>query len=490
MSDFSKASASLYDEGVGIKSFQAAVARPNWLSRKMLADLISLYDILAILLSAWAAYYFYIELLLETPIDKSGYTLVAIIAAAFFYAIAQHRGQYNKQADFRFAPQMSALIFVCALTLPSAFAAIFFLKIQTEFSRIWVLLWGAFLLILLAAGRALMSQYTETLMRKGLLRRSVALVGAGPQFEVARSALLKEKHHISLVCALDLSAPNNASPANSSGNIQSFIMDAQNKHVDGVIIALPSTMAESLETVMEQVQILPVDIEVYPDFGGARVQARQLHKIGDLSVITTVSKPIAEWGAFLKSVEDYVLGLACLALFLPAMAVIAIAVKLDSKGPVFFRQRRHGYNHQVIEVVKFRTMTVMEDGETVKQATRNDKRVTRVGAFLRRSSLDELPQFWNVVRGEMSIVGPRPHALAHNTYYGNLIEKYANRHRVKPGITGWAQVNGFRGETTDPDMMAERVRYDLDYIENWSIWLDLKIVLMTPLFGFFRRSAY
>jgi exopolysaccharide biosynthesis polyprenyl glycosylphosphotransferase len=188
--------------------------------------------------------------------------------------------------------------------------------------------------------------------------------------------------------------------------------------------------------------------------------------------------------------EDIVVGGICLVAFLPAMVVIALAIKVDSEGPVLFRQRRHGYNHRVIEVLKFRTMRVLENGAVVRQATRNDSRVTRAGAFLRRTSLDELPQFLNVLRGEMSIVGPRPHALAHNSYYGTVIEKYSNRHRVKPGITGWAQVHGFRGETTDPSMMEKRVRYDLDYIENWSIWLDFKIMIMTPLFGLFRRSAY
>jgi Undecaprenyl-phosphate glucose phosphotransferase len=272
--------------------------------------------------------------------------------------------------------------------------------------------------------------------------------------------------------------------------LRPFIKEAQQRHVDGVVIALPSSMGIELEKIMQQVQMLPVDVQVFPDFGGASISARHIQRIGDASVITTVSKPISEWGAFLKMIEDYVIGAICLVLALPAMVVIAVAIKLDSEGPVFFRQRRHGYNHRVIEVLKFRTMRVLEDGESVRQATKNDSRVTRVGAFLRRTSLDELPQFWNVIRGEMSVVGPRPHAIAHNTYYGKLIEKYANRHRVKPGITGWAQVHGFRGETSDSDMMSKRVGYDLAYIENWSIWLDLKIVIMTPFFGVFRRSAY
>ena len=157
---------------------------------------------------------------------------------------------------------------------------------------------------------------------------------------------------------------------------------------------------------------------------------------------------------------------------------------------MLFRQRRHGYNHKIIEVLKFRSMTCMDDGGQVVQATRKDPRITGVGRILRRTSLDELPQLINVLKGEMSIVGPRPHALAHNSYYGDIVENYANRHRVKPGITGWAQVHGFRGETENPEMMAQRIRYDLEYIDNWSLWLDFKIIVMTPLFGLFRKGAY
>ena len=195
-------------------------------------------------------------------------------------------------------------------------------------------------------------------------------------------------------------------------------------------------------------------------------------------------------GGFNKRVEDFAVAVIGLALAAPVMTLIALAIKLDSKGPVIFRQRRHGYNHCIIEVLKFRTMTVLEDGSSVSQAQKGDKRVTRVGRFLRRTSLDELPQLLNVLRGDMSIVGPRPHALAHNSYYEDLVKNYANRHRVKPGMTGWAQIHGYRGEIIHPQKMAERVRYDLEYIENWSLWLDFKIIMMTPLFGFFHKNAY
>jgi putative colanic acid biosynthesis UDP-glucose lipid carrier transferase len=172
------------------------------------------------------------------------------------------------------------------------------------------------------------------------------------------------------------------------------------------------------------------------------------------------------------------------------MMIIALAIKLDGKGPVLFRQRRHGWNHEIIEVLKFRTMTEQEDGAEVPQATRNDKRVTKVGRFLRRTSLDELPQLFNVLKGDMSLVGPRPHALSHNDHYSKILEDYACRHRVKPGITGWAQINGFRGETAEPEMMMRRVKYDLEYIENWSIPFDLEILFMTPLYGFISKHAY
>lgn len=492
MSEFSKIS--LSKEDVEPRSLAARIPKPKWLTRKVLADMALLYDIAAIIFSAWISYYLYLINYLDTTVDINGYLFIVLVVTAIFYMVARQRGFYDHLMDFRFASQMSTLFYVCALTLASAFGVVFFLKIHTEFSRVWVLLWMGTLLVTLAFGRILLAGYADMLARNGILRRSVVLIGAGNQFSVARARLAEETNHFSLVNTMELDmVEDTSSPfdgARLTEELSPFIKEAQEKHIDGVVIALPSSMGLELEKIMQQVQMLPVDVQVFPDFGGVKVNARHIQKIGDAAVITTVSKPISEWGIVLKTIEDYVLGTICLLLALPVMAVVAVAIKLDSEGPVFFRQRRHGYNHRVIEVLKFRTMRVLEDGDNVKQATKNDSRITRVGAFLRRTSLDELPQFWNVIRGEMSVVGPRPHAIAHNTYYGKLIEKYANRHRVKPGITGWAQVHGFRGETTEPSMMEKRVGYDLEYIENWSLWLDLKIFLMTPLFGLFRRSAY
>jgi putative colanic acid biosynthesis UDP-glucose lipid carrier transferase len=239
-----------------------------------------------------------------------------------------------------------------------------------------------------------------------------------------------------------------------------------------------------------QLSVLPTDIRLCPDMAAFQMRPLGIVSYDGVPVLELVRKPLGDWAPFIKAFEDrFFAGLALL-LLAPVMICIALAIKLDSRGPVFFRQRRHGFNHQVITVLKFRTMYVTQDGPVVPQASKNDPRVTRVGKWLRRSSLDELPQLLNVLNGEMSLVGPRPHALAHNEQYSALLETYANRHRMKPGITGWAQINGYRGETDTPDKMRKRVECDLYYIENWSLWFDLKILLLTPVFGLFGKNAF
>ncbi len=236
--------------------------------------------------------------------------------------------------------------------------------------------------------------------------------------------------------------------------------------------------------------MLPIDVQLCPDAMTVPSEIARTRGTGGLVLLDLQRPPFDARGILLKAAMDYVLGSIALVVFSPLMLAIAAAIKLDSRGPVFFVQSRHGYNHRVIRVVKFRTMTVAEDGPVVTQAVRGDKRVTRVGRFLRRTSLDELPQLFNVLRGELSLVGPRPHAVAHNESYARLLNRYANRHKVKPGITGWAQVNGCRGETKTPEDMRQRVELDLHYIKNWSPWLDIEILFRTTLVPFFSSVAY
>jgi exopolysaccharide biosynthesis polyprenyl glycosylphosphotransferase len=200
---------------------------------------------------------------------------------------------------------------------------------------------------------------------------------------------------------------------------------------------------------------------------------------------------LAGWRAIVKSIEDMVLASLLIVALSPILAAVAAAVRLDSPGPILFRQRRFGFNNQIFHVYKFRSMYHNRPPEIgTPQATRNDPRITRVGAFIRKTSLDELPQLFNVLNGTMSLVGPRPHAVDHNELYGGVIESYFARHRMKPGITGWAQANGLRGETDAPEKMAARVRYDLEYIEKWSLWMDLKIIAKTAKIVLLQESAY
>ncbi len=262
--------------------------------------------------------------------------------------------------------------------------------------------------------------------------------------------------------------------------------------VDEVVLVLPPMATARTQQICDRFRELPVDV-LAPDHTvlppGQAEDGERIPFAGE-TMTRIHRRPITGWGALAKSVFDrLVAGLALLVLA-PVLAAVALAIKLDSKGPVFFRQRRHGMCGQTIVVWKFRTMRVMEDGAVVRQASQSDDRVTRVGRILRRTSLDELPQLLNVLDGSMSIVGPRPHAIAHDEHYGALLPTYARRSIIRPGITGWAQVNGLRGETRTPAEMAARVRHDLWYVANWSFWLDLRIILLTPIYGLVHKNAY
>jgi putative colanic acid biosynthesis UDP-glucose lipid carrier transferase len=233
-----------------------------------------------------------------------------------------------------------------------------------------------------------------------------------------------------------------------------------------------------------------VNIRLVPDIFGFNLLNHSITEIAGLPVIELTSSPMNTGNSFIKSIEDKVLASLILILISPIMLLVAIGVKMSSSGPVFFRQRRYGLSGESIWVWKFRSMTVCEDDAAFKQATANDKRVTKFGAFIRRTSLDELPQFINVLQGQMSIVGPRPHPVKLNEEFRQLIPKYMLRHIVKPGITGWAQINGYRGETDTLNKMEQRIAYDLYYIDNWSLWFDLRIIFLTVFKGFIDKNAY
>ena len=258
------------------------------------------------------------------------------------------------------------------------------------------------------------------------------------------------------------------------------------------MIAVPWNEDGTVTRVVEELKQLPVNVYMAMDLAGFRLEFRPvLGQLNQLPLFEIVQRPISGWHYFLKRVEDFVLASVLIVVAAPLMLLIAAAIKLDSRGPVFFMQKRLGFNNEEFEIYKFRTMTHRDAPEAeVPQARRDDPRTTRVGRILRRSSLDELPQLFNVLEGTMSLVGPRPHALPHNEDYGRQIRGYFARHKVKPGITGWAQVNGLRGETDTLEKMKARVSHDVYYAENWSLLFDLRILVMTAFVVLFQKQAY
>jgi putative colanic acid biosynthesis UDP-glucose lipid carrier transferase len=260
--------------------------------------------------------------------------------------------------------------------------------------------------------------------------------------------------------------------------------------VKDVFITLPLTSQPRIQSLLESLQNTTASIHFVPDIFGVSVIQGRLEDMGGVPVVGLMVAPFTGINGFIKRMSDIVLSALILVMISPVLLVLAIGVKLSSPGPIIFRQRRTGLDGEIIEVYKFRSMRATDNGPVVKQATRDDPRITPFGAFIRKTSLDELPQFVNVLQGRMSIVGPRPHAVAHNEQYRKLVKAYMARHKVKPGITGWAQVNGLRGETDTLDKMAARVEYDLEYLRNWTLGLDLLIIAKTVKLVFLDRSAY
>lgn len=276
------------------------------------------------------------------------------------------------------------------------------------------------------------------------------------------------------------------------GSLADLLALAQKREIDAIVLAVPASARRRIDKIVTLLRRIAVDVYLYDEDVDQGPQDNTA--LARLPVRLVERRPLGPRDVFLKAVEDRLLAAAIVLAISPLLLAIAVLIRIDSPGPVIFRQKRYGLNNRLIEIWKFRTLHVCQSDTNAEQlVTRNDSRVTRVGAFLRKTSLDELPQFFNVLRGDMSVVGPRPHALAAKAgvlQYDEIVRDYAARHRVKPGITGWAQINGWRGETSTEEQIEQRVAHDFHYIDNWSLWLDLKIVLRTITGGFGGRQAY
>ena len=363
-----------------------------------------------------------------------------------------------------------------------------------QFDEEVLVAWAVFTPLVQWAAVAAGREIVKINARKPEARRSAIVVGAGPLgLKVSKALEGHEGFGVDFLGFFDdrtdMRVHQDASDKviGRLSEVSSYVME---HGVKEVYVTLPLTSQPRIKTLLESLQETTASLFFVPDVFGISIIQGRLQDVNGVPVVGILETPFTGTNAMVKRISDIVLASIILVLISPLLLLLAIGVKLSSPGPVIFRQRRYGLYGEEIMVYKFRSMTVTENGDTVTQARREDPRVTRVGAVLRRTSLDELPQFINVLQGKMSIVGPRPHAVAHNEQYRKLIKGYMLRHKVRPGITGWAQVSGFRGETDTLEKMERRVAYDLDYLRNWSLWLDLKIICKTVAMVLRDRNAF
>lgn len=444
--------------------------------------LLQMVDLLVVAVSGILAGELYLN---SDQVFTRGYLQLLAVSLLLAVIVFNKFGFYSAWRNSSLASEMRTVT-AGWVTMMAAMTFFFFLtKSGAEFSRIWAVLWFGLGLSGLLVVRMVLRQFLRWLRRKGYNQRKILIVGKDPLMENLATRLSKAPW-------MGLSVVGREALASEVG-VDGVALNAQinDLGVDQVWIALPLKDEPVVQAVIAALSLSPVEIRYVPDLFGFRLFSHSVSEVAGLPVINLSSTPMEGFNRVVKELEDRVLASLILLLISPALLVIAIGVKLSSPGPVFFRQQRNGWGGKPIHVLKFRSMVVHHEATgMVTQASKKDARITPFGAFLRRTSLDELPQFWNVLTGEMSIVGPRPHAVAHNDQYKVLVDDYMLRHRVKPGITGWAQVNGYRGETDTLDKMQKRVEYDLYYIEHWSLWLDLKIIALTVFKGFVNKNAY
>ncbi len=376
---------------------------------------------------------------------------------------------------------------------------IFLLKTGPQLSRLWLANLAISGLFFFLSWRFFLSAFLRARNTDGHFNKRAVIVGGGESAERVISVIENSPETgINLVGIFDdrddIRAPNEVKGLYKLGHIGDLVDFVRSTRIDTLIVTLPTYAEERLTQILNKLWVLPVDIRLSAQGQKLRYRPRAYSYIGNLPCLDVYDKPLGEWGPLLKSVMDRVLAALMLIAVSPVLLIIALAIKWDSKGPVFFKQKRFGFNNELIEVYKFRSMYVDQtDADASKLVSKGDPRVTRVGRFIRRTTLDELPQFFNVLKGNLSLVGPRPHATlakAGTDLYEHVVDGYFARHRVKPGITGWAQINGWRGETDTAEKIERRVEHDLFYIENWSLTFDLYILLRTPLALLNTESAY
>lgn len=451
-----------------------------------IAPTVAALDAIIILMASLVSGLVYHSLVHETQVDVVRVAMTAVVIGAMFIFFFRERGRFEPSDLMNLPLQIRSIAAHWTVTFLVFMGVAFAFKAGAAFSRGSILSFGVAGFALLLGHHALWRRVIKSGLKRGAFRgrKSILISASGESSEAIwitdlAACGFEIEHHIFLQ---DTKA--------SQEVIQRALHLARDSEIDEIFIAADIARWKEIDVIAEQLSVLPIPITLIPDKGAAQLFRRPPRQLGATFGIECKRPPLTLTERLLKRLLDLTCAILGIVLFMPLFAIIAVMITLDSPGPALFLQTRRGFNGKRFKILKFRTMTTLDDGPTVKQAQRNDSRVTPVGLWLRKTSIDELPQLFNVLVGNMSIVGPRPHAAAHDDYYSDLIGRYAFRHKMKPGITGWAQVKGYRGETPTVDLMKKRVQLDVWYVDNWSILLDVKIILRTLAELVRARNAY
>lgn len=430
-----------------------------------------------------------------TPLYIVSTVAVGLIAVLYF----QFFRLYNTSAFASLHRQLPRIALGWSLAFATYLITLFFLQASADYSRVWLFVWYVAGFGALAAQRYGLSRFVRSWVRGGILDRRAVVVGAGTEAQELIKSLEASSNTDIRICGVfddrtDDRITDSVLGYPVLGTFDELVEFGRKTRVDLLIVTIPLTAQGRIKEILKKLWVLPVDIRLSAHTNSLRFRPRTYSYIGNVPFIDVQDKPIADWDYVAKWLFDKTVAVCALLALSPVMLLTALAVRLESKGPIFFKQRRYGFNNELIEVYKFRSMYAdQSDHSADKLVTKGDPRVTKVGRFIRKTSLDELPQLFNVLKGELSVVGPRPHATqakAAEELYSDVVDGYFARHRVKPGITGWAQINGWRGETDTYEKIQRRVEHDLYYIENWSVFFDLYIVLKTPFSLLDTKNAY
>lgn len=427
------------------------------------------------------------------------YCLVASAVALVLPVALEFMGLYKLNALLAPVQETAKITFIWMAVFATLAIAVVMLQAGQYLSRIWLLEWAFAGLFFFLAVRHFIAHGLRRVNLSGQFNRRAVIVGGGEAAGKAIAALQGSVNSgISLIGMFDDRDDTRATPEvrglHKLGDLDDLIDFVRNTRVDTVIITLPVSAEDRLLQILKRLWILPVDIRLSAYGQKIRYRPRAYSYLGNLPCLDVFDRPLGDWGPFLKTVQDKIIAAVALITLAPVFAAVALALKIESRGPIIFKQKRFGFNNELIVVYKFRSMyTDRADANASTLVCRGDPRVTAVGRFIRRTSLDELPQLINVLKGDLSLVGPRPHATqakAGQELYEHVVDGYFARHKVKPGITGWAQINGWRGETDTAEKIERRVEHDLYYIENWSLTFDLYILARTPFSLLTTDHAY